>query len=214
MAFRSTLTLAALSAALMTVFTAASAAAQEPAAGAPAPEPPEKDGVRFRGGVALEGGGLLVPGIINLGVGGVQGQLGAQINNSIGVYAVPSFAVVFGELGGIHLGAAVMVDYTFLDNLLTVGAGPDVASFAAIGGSSSGVSAAGGGLYGARLHFAVNPVVDIGANGIRRKAFTIGVDVRLYTGGAGFASSGTGGASAAATDFVAVPSLSIGYQAF
>lgn len=213
MQFRSILTLAASSAALVTVLATGSASAQPGPAQPAAPAEP-KDGARFRGGVALEGGALLVPGVINLGLAGVQGQLGAQINNNFGVYAVPSFAVVFGSLGGIHLGAAVMVDYTFLDNLLTVGIGPDFASFAAIGGSSSGVSAAGGGLYGARLHFAINPAVSIGDNGIRRKALTIGVDLRLYTGGAGFASSGTNGASAAVSEFVAAPTLSLGYNAF
>src|SRR4051812_43616540 len=59
---------------------------------APAP-PPAPDGARFRGGVAAEGGALIVPGVITLGVAGVQGQVGAQINNLIGVYAVPNFDI-------------------------------------------------------------------------------------------------------------------------
>jgi hypothetical protein len=182
----------------------------------PPPAPKETDGVRFRGGVALEGGGILVPDIINLGMAGIQGQLGVQINNSFGAYVVPSFAVVVGDMYGIHLGAAALFDYTFLDNLLTVGAGPDVAALAAFGAPAAGIgiAAAGGSLYGGRLHFAVHPAVGIGANGIRRKAFTIAVDVRLYGGGAGFASSGTAGATAKVADFVAAPSLSIGYTAF
>lgn len=239
MRFQSTLTLTALSAAIATVLSVGTASAQQPEPEQPPPPPqfqpapqpqpvmqpqpqpqPErkKDGVRFRGGIALEGGGMLVPGIINLGLAGVQGQLGAQINNSFGVYAVPSFQIVFGGLGGLQVGAAVLVDYTFLDDILTVGVGPDVASFVAFGGTASSgdlsVTAAAGSFYGARLHFAVNPVVDIGANGIRRKSLTIGVDMRLYSGGAAFATSGTNGVAAAVTDFVAEPTLSIGYQAF
>jgi len=228
---RSTSTFAALSAALVTALLTATSAAQEappppPPAAAPAPvpgpppapaEPVRKDGVRFRGGVALEGGGVLVPDIINLGLAGIQGQLGVQINNSFGVYIVPSFHVLFGSMGGIQVGAAAIFDYTFLDDLLTVGAGPDVAALAAFGlpqDGGIGVAAAGGSLYGARLHFAVNPVVGIGDNGIRRKALTIGVDLRLYGGGAGFVSDSTNGVSAKVADFVATPSLSIGYTAF
>jgi hypothetical protein len=171
--------------------------------------------VRFRGGFAVEGGGIIVPDIINFGMAGVQGQLGVQINNSFGVYVVPSFAVIFGDMFGIHVGAAAIFDYTFLDGLMSVGAGPDVAALAAFGVPDGiGVSAAGGSLYGGRLHFAIHPAVGIGPNGIRRKAFTIGVDLRLYGGGAGFASSGTGGVAAKVADFIAAPSLSIGYTAF
>lgn len=233
MSLRSTSTLTALSAALATalVTTISSAqdappppppAAQPPPPGfapapAPAPEPVRKDKARFRGGVALEGGGVLVPDIINLGLAGIQGQLGVQINNSFGVYVVPSFHVLFGQMGGIQLGAAAIFDYTFLDDLLTVGAGPDVAALVAFGlptNGGIGVSAAGGSLYGARLHFAVNPVVGIGDNGIRRKALTIGVDLRLYGGGAGFVSDSTNGVTAKVADFIATPSLSIGYTAF
>lgn len=233
MSLRSTSTLTALSAALATalVTTISSAqdappppppAAQPPPPGfapapAPAPEPVRKDKARFRGGVALEGGGVLVPDIINLGLAGIQGQLGVQINNSFGVYVVPSFHVIFGQMGGIQIGAAAIFDYTFLDDLLTVGAGPDVAALVAFGlptNGGIGVSAAGGSLYGARLHFAVNPVVGIGDNGIRRKALTIGVDLRLYGGGAGFVSDSTNGVTAKVADFIATPSLSIGYTAF
>ena len=232
MSLRSTSTLAALSAALVTALVTATSSAQDspppppPPAAAPAPapgpppgpaEPVRKDGVRFRGGVALEGGGVLVPDIINLGLAGIQGQLGVQINNSFGVYLVPSFHVLFGSMGGIQVGAAAVFDYTFLDDLLTVGAGPDVASLVAFGlptNGGIGISAAGGGLYGARLHFAVNPVVGIGDNGIRRKALSIGVDLRLYGGGAGFVSDSTNGVSAKVADFVVTPSLSIGYTAF
>lgn len=237
MSFRSFVTTIAFSTALSTtlLFTGAASADDAPPpppanapppAAAPAPPPaaapaptapaPKKDGARFRGGIALEGGGFLVPDVINLGMAGLQGQLGVQINNDFGVYAVPSFGIVFGDMGGIHVGAAVLFDYTFLDNLLTVGAGPDVAGFAAFGVNTSelGIAAAGGSLYGARLHFAVHPAVGIGDNGIRRKAFTIGVDVRLYGGGAGLAKSGVNGASAKVAEFIATPTLSIGYTAF
>ena len=179
----------------------------------PVMPPPAADGARFRGGVALEGGSLIVPGIFSVGVIGVQGQLGAQINNNWGVYAVPSFDVVFGKVGGVNLGFAVMVDYT-LDDSLTFGAGVDTDAFAAFGGGSGSVTAAGGTLYGARLHFGWNPALSHDAFKPRRKALTIGVDVRMLGGGAGFASSSSSSASAGGGTFVLAPMLTIGYNAF
>ena len=210
--------------ALLVSMIATTAAAQDaPAAAAPVPvgpapvqmmPPPPPDGARFRGGVALEGGSLIVPGIFSVGVAGVQGQMGAQINNMVGVYAVPSFDIVFGAVGGVNLGFAVMVDFTLLDDAITVGAGPDVDAFAAFGGGSGTVKAAGGALYGARLHFGWNAVVSHDESRARRKALTIGADVRLLGGGAGFASSSGSAGSAGGGTFVLSPMLTVGYNAF
>lgn len=138
-------------------------------------------------------------------------------NNNWGVYAVPRFDVVFGVLGGVNLGAAIMVDYT-LDDSLTFGVGPDLDLFGAIGGGGGTVAAAGGALYGARLHFGWNPALSHETNRPRRKALTIGADMRLLGGGAGFVSisntgSGTTGSAAGGT-FVLLPMLTIGYTAF
>lgn len=195
----------------------ASAQVSAPPAG-PAPvlmmPPPPPDGARFRGGVALEGGALIVPGIFSVGVAGVQGQMGAQINNLVGVYAVPSFDVVFGEVGGVNLGFAIMVDFTLLDDAITVGGGPDVDAFAAFGGGNGTVKASGGALYGARLHFGWHPALSHDEFRARRKALTIGADVRLLGGGAGFASASESSASAGGGTFVLAPMLTIGYSAF
>lgn len=206
--------------------TSEAAAADPPEAGmAPAPPPavmvpapvlPPPDGARFRGGIAAEAGALIAPGLFTLGVAGIQGTLGAQINNMIGVYGVPNFDIVFGSVGGVNLSFAVMVDFTFDDNL-TVGAGPDVGVFAAIGGSGGSggsASAAGGALYGARLHFSWNPVISRNASGPRRKALSIGADVRLLGGGVGAATVSADGSSASAGTFVLSPQLTIGYTAF
>jgi hypothetical protein len=46
----------------------------------------EPDGVRFRGGISAGGGGLFL-GDYGLGIGGVTGRLGVQVNNLIGIYA-------------------------------------------------------------------------------------------------------------------------------
>lgn len=201
MKIKSVVSLSVLAFSLASFFSATEAAAQEP------------DGARFRGGVALEAGPMIIPGVGTLGIAGIQSQLGAQINNKFGVYAVPSLDVVFGSVGGINLAAAVLFDYT-LDDSLTFGAGPDVGVFAAFGGGSGSVSAAGGALYGARLHFTWNPVISRGPDGVRRKALTVGADVRLLGGGAGVASSNGESGSASASTFVLAPMLTVGYQAF
>lgn len=176
----------------------------------------EPDRARFRGGVAVEGGSLIAPGVLTVGIAGVQGQIGAQINNLVGVYAVPSFDIVFGKVGGVNLSSAILVDFTFND-LLTVGVGPDLGVFAAIGvdKGGTGATAAGGSLYGARLHFSVNPVVGRpDENPVRRKALSIGVDLRLMAGGAGYAKASQDTTTVSATNFVFSPMLTIGYQAF
>ncbi len=175
----------------------------------------EPDGARFRGAIQAEGGVLSVPGDFTLGIAGVSAQLGAQITHLVGVYAVPQLDVVFGELGGVNVGGAVIVDFTFAD-IFTVGAGPDVSLFAAIGADATGASAAGGEMYGGRLHLGVYPYVGRGEDGIRRKAFAIGLDVRALGGAIGSATVNTaaGSASAAATNFILIPMLSLGYQAF
>ena len=194
----------------LSLFTASTASAQE------------KDGGRFRGGVGLEGGAMIVPGGGgSFGLAGVQGQIGYQISNLIGVYAVPNFDIVFGKVGGVNVGAALMVDFTPTE-LITVGAGASFADFAAIGGTSNGTglataTVAGGSLYGGRLHLGINPAVSIGENGIRRKGLVIGIDVNLLTGpfASETATSG-GGLTATVSDrsFVIQPMASISYQAF
>ena len=201
MKMRSVASLSVLAFSLASLFSAKEAAAQEP------------DGVRFRGGVALEAGPMIIPGVGTLGIAGIQSQLGVQINNNFGVYAVPNLDIVFGSVGGINLAAAIMCDYT-LDDSLTFGAGPDVGVFAAFGGGSGSISAAGGALYGARLHFAWNPIVDHKEGGVRRRALSVGADIRLLGGGAGVASSNGETGSASASTFVVAPMITVGYTAF
>jgi hypothetical protein len=182
-------------------------------AGAAQAQTQAADHARFRGGVGLEGGALIAPRTLTLALTGVQGQLGAQINDLIGVYAVPAFDILFGAVGGVNFSGAVIADFTFMDRF-TVGAGPDFDFFAGVGASKNGVSATAGGLYGARVHLAAYPVIARGFDPVRRKAFEIGLDVRMLFGGVGSAKSSTTGTSAAASSFVISPMLTIGYQAF
>lgn len=179
---------------------------------APADAAEVPDGVRFRGAVSGEGGALIVPDVVNLGLAGVQAQLGVQINHLIGIYAVPQIDVVFGEVGGVHLAAALLVDFTPIDEI-SVGIGPEVGVFGAIGAGDGSIAGAGGELYGGRLHLGFQPAWGRGEDGIRRKAFNIGLDVRFLGGVAGMAKAGAT-TSADASQFVLSPMLSIGYQAF
>lgn len=176
------------------------------------------DGVRFRGGIALEGGALIVPGA-TLGAIGPIGHLGVQINNLIGVYLMPGFDVLFGPAGGVNFNGPVIVDFTFLDNRLTLGIGPDFGFYAAAGVSSNGKQATGvaGVQYGARGRIAFNAIVGIGENGYRRKALVIALDLRALIGPAASATTnanGTSSGTASTTAFGFAPMLSIGYEAF
>ncbi len=180
-------------------------------------EHPEVDGPRFRGGIALDVGAFIFPGgvIPAVGLAGLQGQTGVQINHLVGVYVVPGFDVIFGDVGGVGLTAALMVDFT-INHLFTVGVGPDVGVFGAIGVDSAATQGAAiGGLnYGARLHTAIHPVV--GRSNERRRAFSIGLDMRFLGGPSGQAVTSGGGtsASASADGFIFSPYLTIGYTAF
>lgn len=150
----------------------------------------EEDGPRFRGGIALEGGGIFVSGY-GIGLGGVEGRLGVQINNLIGVYAQPAINFGGGKYGGVtgitgSAGGTAVVDFTFL-NQIFVGAG--------------GGGAIIGSLPGGQLHIRAGgyPVFTHGANGIRRKGLMIGLDLRVW-----FVSGGT----------LVSPMLGVGYEAF
>lgn len=199
---QTTLALTALSAAFVTALAAGPASAQEVR-----DQWDRGDRARLRYGAALEGGGLIAPGVVDLGFIGVQGQLGVQLDNVIGIYAAPHIDLVRGHRErGVQIGGAMLVDFT-LAHVFTVGVGPDVAAFVALGRGEL----SGGILYGARLHLAVNPLVEIARDGARRRALTLGFDLRLVSGGAAGALSTR---RAAADELVASPTFTIGYQAF
>jgi hypothetical protein len=202
--------------------TAPPAQPAQPAAEAPAtsaePYPgDDRDGGRFRGAIAGTAGALVYPDAgLALGVSGVQGEIGGQINDLVGVVFIPGLGIVFGKQGGLYASAAVLVDFT-LDDLISLGVGPEATSYLAIGanGDGSGGSASGGGLLGGRLHFAVHPVLGYGQNGIRRKALSIGVDLRFLRGPAAAVEFGEGGGGTGSLNaFIFSPMVSLGYTAF
>lgn len=186
------------------------AEAQKPTGTVPAstaPPPPEPkpakdagkehiDDVRFRGGISAGGGGLFLGGY-TFGLGGVDGRLGVQINDLVGIYAQPQLAIYGGSVsigsgrslpgvGGI-VGGSALVDFTFIDHVF-VGVGG--------GGALLNNPAAG------ELHFRVGgyPAVGFSRNKIQRKGLMIGADLRVF-----FVQGGL-------TLFS--PTASIGYEAF
>jgi len=157
-----------------------------------------------------------VPPHVALGAIGPQGQLGVQINNLIGVYGVPAFDILFGPAGGVDLTFAALVDFTLLEDVLTVGGGLDSGVFAAFGASGTSAAAAAGAQYGVRGHVAWNAIVSKGANGIRRRALVVGLDLRALLGPEASATANANGTSGSAstTGFVFSPMVTIGYLAF
>lgn len=150
-----------------------------------------EDSPRFRGGIALEGGGWFVSGY-SAGLVGVEGRLGVQLNNMIGIYAQPEFSLGAGKVAGVAgitgtLGSSAVVDFTFLDQI-----------FVGAGGGGGYIGNAPGGM----LHIRAGgyPVFAHGAHGGRRKGLMVGLDFRTYF------IRGFGA--------VLSPMLGIGYEAF
>ncbi|HEY4119715.1 MAG TPA: hypothetical protein VGM56_17730 [Byssovorax sp.] len=174
-------------------------------------------GVRFRGGIAGEGGMLFSTGIggATLGVAGIQGQAGVQITNLVGVYAVPSADLVFGDLTGLNLGGAVLVDFTIVDRV-AIGGGPEVGAFVALSQKGTKDAGAAAAVYGGRVHVGVYP---FGGGSGKRSGLEIGADLHLDTGPieSGTVSLKRGlpsGFNTATSHFLLAPMLTIGYASF
>jgi hypothetical protein len=136
----------------------------------------EEDAARFRGGVSLSGGGLFLNSV-GVGLVGVDGRLGVQINNLIAVYAQPylAFGGGSGYTGtggaGVLAGADAVVDFTF-NSFFFVGAGGGAGAFVAGGEAASAEN----------LLFRVGfyPIVARRARRARRTGLMVGVDIRPY----------------------------------
>lgn len=145
-----------------------------PAATVPPPPPPParpKDHVRFRGGISLGGGGEFISGF-TAGLGAIDGRLGVQINNLVGIYLQPHVAFGAGAIGSVSgptgsAAATVMVDFTFIDRI-----------FVGAGGGFGVVNAPYGAV--AQLRFGGYPVFKLAPDRPRRKGLMVGADTRFY----------------------------------
>ena len=146
------------------------ATGQVPVADPSPAEPPDLDGVRFRGAVAFTIGAELVPSVdLSFLMYGVDARLGVQINDLLGIYT--ALHLSFGkETGGGGLtgtfAALLMADVTIAD-MLVLGAGAGYGVFNNPSGPAIGFRA---GVY---------PLQGLGADGIRRKGLVISVESRL-----------------------------------
>lgn len=186
----------------------ADAAASPPAAEAPAAAAPktdakpapkgevDDDGVRFRGGISGGGGAMIFAaegaGLAGtLGVGGVDGRLGVQINDLIGIYAQPQLGIYGGGVGvGGLVGGVAVVDFTFIDQIFVgVGAGGGLLNSP---GAAEIIVRAGG-----------YPVFGFGEDNVRRKGLMVGLDLRTFI------------APTAGVTIIGIsPTVNIGYEAF
>jgi hypothetical protein len=152
-------------------------------------EPEDKDEARFRGGISGGGGALIYAGRV-AGLGGLDGRIGAQIIDLVGLYVQPHVALGAGSgLFAGSLGGTLVIDFTFIDHIFVgVGGGGGLVQF-------GGTEAAG------MLHFRAGgyPVVGFGEDGIRRKGLMLGADVIVHF---------------AAGQVLPSPMVSIGYEAF
>lgn len=156
------------------------------------PRPTGRDHARFRGGVSLYGGGYLIRGT-GIGYGGLEGRLGVQIRDWVGIYAEPAFLVgadSSGVIGRVSLG--VIPEFSVAD-IWFIGAGPELYAVAGATKNSYFVASSIVGVN-ARTGFAIGS-----KRPGRRHSFTIAADLRLdfFDGHPGVA-----------------PALSLGYDAW
>lgn len=199
----------ALSLAAASVIAAvpAVATAQSNAAGTVVVQP-ERDGVRFRGGLSLGGGPFVPWGLSNIsvvgGLGSFHARFGVQFFHAFGVYvqsmnALGAIAIAkdTGELTGIVTAQSfnsLLLSLT-IGHVLEFAVGPSFDYMGFFGCSSSPACGSGEG-WGLGAHGRAS--VNLGgliARGPRRNAFNVGLDLHpmffLQHGGGLFAASFT-----------------------
>jgi hypothetical protein len=137
-------------------------------------QPVQSDGVRFRGGIAAAGGAEFASGFL-VGMGGIEGRLGVQISNLIGIYVQPSLSFGAGEVNGGGgrtvftgtFGVSALVDFTIEDYF-----------FFGVGGGFGILNNP----VGAEIHVRLGayPVFWRGDDGYSRGGLMVGVDARTF----------------------------------
>lgn len=142
-----------------------------PAAPVVATPPAGVDGVRFRGAIAASGGAEFASGF-EVGMGGLEGRVGVQINNLIGVYVQPSLAFGGGVISNSAVvtgtaGISALIDFT-IENHFFVGIGGGVGIL--------------NNPIGPEIHLRIGayPVVVVGQDGYSRQGLVVGVDARMF----------------------------------
>ncbi len=183
------------------------------------------DGPRFRGGIGVEGGGMIVPSFGSFGaLHPFRVELGVQINDRWGLYLVPSLGLFTGGQAGdsgMTAGVSVLFDYTFALAPISLGVGPDFTFITCFScqsipqGTDLGGTEIGGNLYGGRARIAFHPVLSHRPGDRRRHALTLGVDLQVQTSSSPFAYDTNNMGNPSSTSRIAIsPTASLGYTAF
>jgi hypothetical protein len=155
------LVFATLALAALTVPTASSA--QETPQAPRAPEAADRPSPRFRSAVLGElGPRVYVGGPDVLFDVGVQGHVGVQISDLVGLYAAPFADMVVGGAYGPNVGTAIVVDFTIADTV-ALGLGPEMSAIIFLGGDAD--QASSGAAVGGRIHAAWYPVKTVARTG-------------------------------------------------
>jgi hypothetical protein len=133
----------------------------------------EYDGPRFRGGISAGAGGVFANGY-GVGIVGLDGRLGVQVNNLIGIYAQPYLAGGGGSEaggvtgGGLTTGVDGVIDFTF--NRFFFGVGGGVGALVGRGNTDTN----------GQLLFRVGfyPILARRYRGARRMGLMVGADFR------------------------------------
>lgn len=152
----------------------ASVAAPPPVAAPVEPARPT-DGVRFRGAIAAAGGaefGGTGANSFAIGMGGLEGRVGVQISNLVGLYVAPYLAFGGGDIGGITAvtgtaGVSLLVDFTIADRF-----------FIGVGGGYGVLNNPHGPVIHARL--GGYPVMGVGEDGYSRNGLVLSLEARVF----------------------------------
>lgn len=123
--------------------------------------------IRFRSGISVGGGREMVSGS-GFNMGGVDGRLGMQISDLLGIYVQPHLSFGSGGAGSTGTFAGtVLADLTLRER------------FFAAGGFGYGVL---NNPSGAVVHFRAGgyPLMSVSQDGVRRKGLMVGVDSRTF----------------------------------
>jgi hypothetical protein len=139
------------------------------------------DGPRLRAGISVGAGGLFADGY-GVGLAGIDGRIGVQINNLVGIYAQPYFvggdgSYAAGSGSVVSFGADAVIDFTLASRF-----------FIGVGGGGGGTLLKGGNGDSGQLLFRVGfyPIVVRRLRRPGRGGLMLGLDVRpIFLSGLG-----------------------------
>jgi hypothetical protein len=166
------------------------------------------DGARFRGGLMAElGPGVwTTEGHFTMGAG-LQGHVGVQISDAVGVYWGPRVQVLAGDIGGVYTGWPFVVDFT-IDDLVSLGLGPELGAWIQVLDESGTISSP---QVGGLVHVAVYPERDDDG---RRVGPVFGADLAVRASGTAYTACGGPGCGPEGPPLLIAPTFFIGHEVY